>query len=94
MKSMVLKISDPMTFPQKKDRKMQSAETIVFYTYLRASKNLKGAPDKSSERPGLQKEVFRLDEITDSMNLTDTHFGDWLGTLGRAKGTPSRPAGA
>ena len=72
MKSTVLKISNPMTFPQKKDRTMQCAETIVFYTYLRASKNLKGGPDKSSDRPGLQKEVFRLHEITDSMNLTDT----------------------
>ena len=94
MKSTVLKISDPMTFPQKKSRIMQCAETTVFYMYLRASKNLKGGPDKSSERPGLQKEVFRPHEITDSMNLTDTHFGDRLGTLGQAKGTASRLPGA
>ena len=94
MKSTVLKIDDLITFPQKKDRKMRCAETTVFYMYLRASKNLKGGPDKSSDHPGLQKEVFRLHEITDSMNLTDAHFGDWFGTLGRAKGTASRPPGA
>ena len=55
---------------------MRCAETIVLYTYLRASKNIlvKGGPDKSSDRPGLQKEVFRLNEITDSMNLTDAFW--------------------